>query len=294
MKYEVRNQCFDEERALYHLTDTAVEDCVFAGPKDGESALKECRNIEVRRCGFSLRYPLWHVGGFTVEDSVFDERARAACWYDEGGTLRRCQVNAIKILRECRDMRVEGCDITSPEFGWKCTDVKISDSRITSEYILLDSKGVEIDHLTMQGKYSFQYVDGLTIRDSVLDTKDAFWHARNVTVTDSVLRGEYLGWFSENLTLIRCRIIGTQPLCYCKNLRLVDCTMEGCDLSFEYSDVQASVIGGIDSVKNPRAGRIEADAIGEIIREEAVFDCDAEIVVRSNIGLGPLSSACPL
>lgn len=53
----VEMQNFDEERALYHLIDATVRDCTFAGPADGESVLKECRNIAVENCRFSLRYP---------------------------------------------------------------------------------------------------------------------------------------------------------------------------------------------------------------------------------------------
>ncbi len=279
MKYQIQHQTFDAERSLYHLVDTEVSDCTFAGPADGESVLKECDRIEVKHCSFSLRYPLWHVRDFLVEGSSFDEKARAGMWYDENGTLRGCDINSIKILRECRNMTVEDSKITSLELGWKCDGVTIKNSEITSEYIFLDSKHVEIDGLTMHGKYSFQYMEDLEIRNSNLDTKDAFWHAKNVTVTDSVVKGEYLGWFSENLTLVRCRIIGTQPLCYCKNLRLIDCTMEGCDLSFEYSDVEATVKGHVDSIKNPRSGKIEVESVGEIIMEDAVFDCSAEVFV---------------
>ena len=44
--------------------------------------------------------------------------------------------------------------------------------------------------------------------------------------------------------------------------------MEGCDLSFENSEVEATVIGSIDSVKNPVRGFIRADSIGEIIIDE--------------------------
>ena len=97
---------------------------------------------------------------------------------------------------------------------------------------------------------------------------------------DSVIKGEYLAWYSEGLTLINCKIIGTQPLCYCKDLKLINCTMEGCDLSFEYSDVEADIKGHIDSVKNPRSGKIVADSIGEIIQEAAVMDCTGEIITR--------------
>ena len=64
---------------------------------------------------------------------------------------------------------------------------------------------------------------------------------------------------------MRCHIKGTQPLCYCKNLTLIDCTTEDCDLTFEYSDVNATIKGGIVSVKNPESGRIAADSIGEIV-----------------------------
>ena len=132
----------------------------------------------------------------------------------------------------------------------------------------------------MSGKYSFQYIDGLIIKDSYLDTKDAFWHSKNITVENTTLKGEYLAWFSEGLTLKNCHIIGTQPFCYCKDLTLIDCTMEGTDLSFEYSDVNADIIGHIDSVKNPRSGIIKADSIGEIIHEDSVIGSTCEILTK--------------
>ena len=133
--------------------------------------------------------------------------------------------------------------------------------------------------LTFSGKYSFQYVCDAEISDSDLNTKDAFWHTKNVTVRDSVIRGEYLGWYSETLTLIRCKIIGTQPLCYCRNLTLIDCETEGCDLSFEYSSVNATVRGGVLSIKNPLSGRIVCDAAGEIILRDSVYPSRCEIIV---------------
>lgn len=280
MEKKIKNRTFDEERALYHLVDTEVSDCTFAGPADGESVLKECRNIEVRNCTFSLRYPLWHVNGFFVENCSFDERARAAVWYGENGSFKNCICNGIKILRECNHIRMENCESVSPEFGWKCTDIEMRDSKVAAEYIFLDSRDITLDRFELKGKYSFQYVENLHIKNSILDTKDAFWHAKNVTVEDSVVKGEYLAWFSEDVTLIRCKIIGTQPLCYCKNLKLIDCTMEGCDLSFEYSDVEATVKGHVDSIKNPKSGTITVDSVGEIIREDAVTECHGIILVN--------------
>ena len=135
------------------------------------------------------------------------------------------------------------------------------------------------DNLIRASHKTQKYTENVEISNSTLNTKDAFWHAKNVTVRDSVVRGEYLAWYSENVTFINCHIVGTQPLCYCKGLKLINCTTEGCDLSFEYSEVDATIKGNIVSVKNPLSGKIVADSIGEIVREGSVKECNPEIIV---------------
>ena len=263
----VSDRIFDEERALYGLDGAKILNCRFDGPADGESAMKECRHLEVEKCFFNLRYPLWHVTSAVIRDCEMTETCRAALWYDDGIALENCRMHGIKALRECRNIVLSESEIVSSEFLWRCKHVRMNKCRLVSEYPLFECADVQIDALTMKGKYSFQYVENAEIRNSELDTKDAFWHSKNVTVTDSVIRGEYLGWYSENLRLIRCKIIGTQPLCYCKGLVLEDCEMEDTDLCFERSEVHATVCGSIDSVKNPIKGSISADAIGKIIME---------------------------
>lgn len=280
MRQKVSNKQFDEERALYNLQHADVEACVFAGPADGESVLKESRDIALFDCEFSLRYPLWHVKKFEMTNTKMDELTRAAIWYADDGVIRDSKLMGIKAVRECNRITLENCDVFSPEFGWKSKDITLKDTVIESEYIFFDSDNVTLDNVKMKGKYSFQYMNNLTITNSILDTKDAFWHSKNVTVKDSIVKGEYLAWFSEGLTLINCKIIGTQPLCYCKDLKLVNCTMEETDLSFEYSDVEADIIGHVDSIKNPRSGRIVVDSVGEIITEQPVMECNGEVVIR--------------
>ncbi|MBQ8402688.1 MAG: DUF3737 family protein [Clostridia bacterium] len=277
----IEDQTFDAERSLYNLTHGDVHRCSFAGPADGESVLKEARDVLVQDCHFTLRYPLWHARDFRVTGSVMDSLCRAPLWYTENGELTDCRIDGVKCLRECEHTALQNCTIVSPEFGWKCRGVTVKGCDITSEYLFWESRDLTIDALTMHGKYSFQYVENAVIRHSDLQTKDAFWHAKNVRVEDSVVAGEYLGWFSDGLTLVRCRISGTQPLCYCKNLTLIDCTMEGTDLSFEYSDVQADVKGHILSVKNPRSGHITADSIGEVILEESIMASECVITDHS-------------
>lgn len=276
----IKNKNFSEERALYNIEDTVVENCRFAGEEDGESFLKECKNITVKNCFMDLRYPMWHVSGIRISDCEMTKNCRAALWYDREVYIENCLINGIKALRECYDITLKNITADSPEFAWRCKNINISDSALTSEYAFFESNNIDIDSLDFSGKYSFQYVNNLKIKNSKLKTKDAFWHARNVTVTDSVIDGEYLGWYSDGLTFVRCQILGTQPLCYCKNLRLVDCTMENCDLSFEYSEVNADIKGDILSVKNPISGRIVADGYGDIILKDSKYNLRAEILAR--------------
>ena len=279
----IKNRTLDEERALYALQNATVESCTFSGPADGESALKEARNVQIKNCKFSLRYPFWHTEDFSVEHSRMDEGVRASLWYAKRGNISHCEISGVKALRECEDISFSHCTISSDEFGWRCKNVTLNDVAMTSQYFLFETKQGKLSNVTLKGKYSFQYTEDLVVEHCNLDTKDAFWHSKNVTVKDCTVKGEYLGWYSENLTLINCKIIGTQPLCYCKNLTLIDCTMEQTDLAFEYSTVNATVQGHIDSVKNPASGKIVADTIGEIVLEDSVIATDCEIIERGNI-----------
>ena len=265
---EIRGVCLDGERALYGERALLVRECRFDGPADGESAFKECRRVTVEDSYFNLRYPFWHDKGAVITRCVMTENCRAALWYSEDITVTDTKMHGIKALRECKRVKITGSDIVSPEFGWSVRELSMEDTRAEGEYFLLRAEDIALRNVVFSGKYSFQYVKRAALCGCTLHTKDAFWHAKNVTVTDSVLEGEYLGWYSEGLTLIRCKIRGTQPLCYCKNLRLIDCEMEGCDLSFEKSEVDATLSSPVDSIKNPRSGEIRVPAVGEIIFDE--------------------------
>jgi len=278
---KIENKTFDEERSLYASRDMLVNNCKFDGPADGESTLKEAKNVKVRNSYFNLRYPFWHDDGLNVEGSELTSLCRAALWYSKNIKITNSKLNGIKALRECKNILINKCEIDSPEFGWRCKNIEIKNSIVKNAmYLLFETSNIKIKNVTMDGKYSFQYVKDMTIENSSFDTKDAFWHAKNVVVKNSTIKGEYLGWYSNGLTLINCKIIGTQPLCYCKHLKLVNCTMEDTDLSFEYSDVEATIKGKVLSVKNPRSGKITADDIGEIILENSVIKNKCEIIKK--------------
>lgn len=281
MRTQIINQQLDEERALYNLKHADVIGCTFAGPADGESALKESRDVVIKDCSFSLRYPLWHAHTFHMINSTMDEYTRAAIWYATDGKIEDSKLHGIKAVRECKLIEIVNSDIESQEFGWKSEGLALNNVTLTSEYPFFDSRNLKLDYVTLKGKYSFQYVENMTVENSNFDTKDAFWHSKNVTVKNSTIKGEYLGWYSQGLTLINCKIIGTQPLCYCEDLTLIDCEMVDTDLAFEYSDVKAAINGHVDSIKNPKSGTITVDSVGEIITEDPVIECTGEVIIRS-------------
>ncbi|SFM59037.1 DUF3737 family protein [Methanolobus profundi] len=281
---EFKDLILDEERALYAIQNATISQCTFDGPADGESALKESSDIHVSDCDFRLRYPFWHVSNAQIENIRMTDTCRAALWYSEQITIKDSHMGGIKAVRECGDIIIENSNIVSPEFGWLSHRLTMKNSELESEYPFFYSTDILLDNFVLKGKYSFQYVENVEIRNSRLDTKDAFWHSKNVTVSDSIVKGEYLGWYSEDLKLVRCTIIGTQPLCYAKGLVLEDCEMIDCDLSFEYSDVHATITGSITSVKNPRSGCISADSIGEIILDDnQLADDTCVIEVRDEL-----------
>lgn len=275
----IENQIFDEERSLYGSSELLVKNCSFDGPADGESAFKECSQIEVEDCFFNLRYPFWHDQGLTVRHSEMTDNCRAALWYSSHVMVTDSKLHGIKAFRECSDVSIQNCDIVSPEFGWSVQRICMEDTAAVSEYFMMRSEDLTFRRVHFQGKYSFQYIKNAVFEDCVFDTKDAFWHGENITVRNSTIKGEYLAWYSNGLTLINCKIIGTQPLCYCRNLKLIHCEMIGTDLAFEKSQVDAEIITKVDSIKNPLSGRITVPDVGEVILDDV--KAKGEILVGS-------------
>lgn len=265
MKQLISNTFFEGERPLFATHDIRVENVKFY---PGESALKECTDVEAYRCEFMCKYPFWHNDRTLIDDCLFTVYSRAAIWYSKNIRMTGSRVDAPKMFREVDGLYLENVKLSNAgETMWNCRDITLRGVEAQcGDYIFMNCKGIDIDGFSLQGNYSFQDAKNVVVRNAKLDSKDAFWKTENVTVYDSEINGEYLGWHSKNLRLVNCKISSTQALCYCTDLVLENCTFSGeCDLCFEYSTVEAVVGGHIVSVKNPAGGFITADSIGEII-----------------------------
>ena len=265
MKQIIGNTFYEGERPLFGLNDIRIEHVKFY---PGESAVKECTNVEAYQCEFWSKYPFWHNDNTFIEDCRFTLYSRAAIWYSKNIRMKNCLVEAPKMFREVDGLYLENVKFpTAAETIWNCRDVTVRniDAR-GGDYIFMNGAGIDVDGFNLQGNYSFQDAKNVVIRNAYLDSKDAFWKTENVTVYDSEIIGEYLGWYSKNLRLVNCKISSTQPLCYCTNLILENCVFDkDCDLCFEYSTIQATINSRITSVKNPGVGFIKAESIGELI-----------------------------
>lgn len=258
------------ERALFAARDCEIEETIF---DDGESPLKESRNISLRACMFKWKYPLWYAKEIDVRDSTWFDMARAGVWYSERVRVTDCAIEAPKNFRRCHDLTLRHVSFANAaETLWECDGVILSDVTAKGDYFAMNSRNMTVDNLTLYGNYSFDGCRNLTVRNSRLLSKDAFWNCEDVRVENCFISGEYLGWNTKRLTLVDCTVESLQGLCYVEDLVLRNCRLLNTTLAFEYSTVDAEIVGRVDSVKNPTSGRIVADEIGELILESERID----------------------
>lgn len=275
-KYE---QCrFTGERALFQSRDLEISFCTFA---DGESPLKESKNLKIDNSLFQWKYPLWYCDNVEVIDSVMFEMARAGIWYTNHLTMKNITIQAPKAFRRCQDIRLEKIDMpNASETLWNCENVVMKNVTAKGDYFAMNSMNMEIDGFTLVGNYSFDGGKNLIIRNARMLSKDAFWNCENVTVYDSFISGEYLGWNSKNITLINCTIESEQGMCYMDHVVMKDCKLLNTNLAFEYSTVNVTINSKIESVKNPLSGTIQAQEIQEIVFDNPEMNSEnTEIVL---------------
>ena len=280
----IRDKEFGGERPLFGTRNLRLENVTIHA---GESALKCCANIEADHCTFEGKYPFWHVDGFRVHDCLFTPGARAALWYSRNLVMTDTRVDAPKMFREMDGIELRNVSIPdAQETLWHVTNVIARNVEVDhADYLFMHSHDIDIDGWRQNGNYSFQYCRNVIIRNAVIHSKDAFWGTENVTIYDSELHGEYLGWHSRRLHLVRCKISGTQPLCYCKDLILEDCEFApDCDLSFEDSEVKATILNHVTSIKNPAKGEINIPSAGEIIIDGNSLDRHGEVKINVRKG----------
>lgn len=263
----IKQQYLSGERALFQSEGMRIEDSIFA---DGESPLKESKNLEIDQSVFKWKYPLWYCQNVQMSNSALLETARSGIWYTHYMHIKDSIIEAPKTFRRSSDITLENVDMPIAEQTfWNCQDIQLNKVRVRGDYFAMNSDGITADYLNLTGNYCFDGASNIVVRHSKLLSKDAFWNCENVTVYDSTIIGEYLGWNSKNITFINCTIESLQGLCYMDNVKLVNCKLINTSLAFEYcSNIEAEITTHVDSIKNPISGAIRVQSAGEIILDE--------------------------
>lgn len=267
---EIKQEFLTGERALFKSDGLKIYDTIF---DDGESPLKESRNIELYGSMFKWKYPLWYCSDITVKNCTWFEMARAGVWYTNNISVEDSAIEAPKNFRRCGNLTLKNVSMpNAAETLWSCNNVTMENVTAKGDYFAMNSENMRISSFTLYGNYSFDGVKNVEIHGAKLLSKDAFWNSENVTVYDSFISGEYLGWNAKNLTLVNCTVESLQGMCYIDNLVMKNCKLINTTLAFEYSTVDADISSRIDSVMNPTGGIIRADSIDKLIIEKDKVD----------------------
>lgn len=275
---QIKGLTLEGERALFKARDAEVVDCLF---QNGESPLKESKNINITSSTFDWKYPLWYSNFINVNKSNFNINARSGIWYTNNISIKDSTILAPKTFRRSHNITLENVDMpNAQETFWNCSNIDIKDCNVKGDYFLLNCKNVEVNNFEIIGNYTFDGCKNIEVNNAYMDSKDAFWNCEDVVVRSSTIIGEYIGWNSKNLTFIDCTIESLQGFCYIENLKLINCKLLNTTLAFEYCTVDAEVVSKIDSIKNPISGVIKAKKIDEVILDDETLDKNNIMIIE--------------
>ena len=103
----IKQKYLSGERALFKSNNLKIEDSIFA---DGESPLKESKDIEINETIFKWKYPLWYCNDVKVTNSTLLETARSGIWYTKNISIIDSVIEGTKnissstkyLFRKCR------------------------------------------------------------------------------------------------------------------------------------------------------------------------------------------------
>ena len=163
---EYRQQFFSGERALYAEDGARIYDSIF---DDGESPLKESKNIEVYSSQFKWKYPIWYSNNVLVTNCNWFEMARSGVWYTNNITVKDSLITAPKNFRRCDGVTLENVNLTNAEETfWNCKNIKLNNVTAKGHYFAMNSENIEVDNFKLDGNYSFDGAKNITVRNSVL------------------------------------------------------------------------------------------------------------------------------
>ena len=173
----IKDTEFGGERPLFESHDLRLENVVI---RAGESAIKECSNIEAFECRFEGNYPFWHVHGFKIDRCYFDVGGRSALWYCDHLKMTDTVIDAPKMFREMNEIDIENVTMNdADEVFWRCNGIRIKNLKLHG------------------GTYPFMFSND--IYGEYLG-----WHSKNLRLVNCHITGEQPLCYAHDLILENC------------------------------------------------------------------------------------------
>jgi hypothetical protein len=145
---EIKNKIFEGERSLFSSCGLKIYDCTF---QNGESPLKESKDIYLKGSNFKWKYPLWYSNDVLVEESKLDVTARSGIWYTHNITI-----NAIDLFI----VKLDGSEVELP-----------------SKFDDFTGKGnIYYSECSMEAKNNRDLLIRLANENGLIVHKDEWWH----------------------------------------------------------------------------------------------------------------------
>ena len=229
---------FEGERALFFAEDTNITNATF---RNGESPLKESKNITLENCKFEWKYPLWYSKKIKAKNIVFEETARSGVWYAEGVTIKDSTILAPKTFRYSRWPSLFGVDMpNADEALWHCSAVTLNTVKAKGESIGLGLKSGTVLRSTLQGDFLFDGCENVRIEESDLESYSGFCNSYKSEFIKVRVKGDRFFGGAENVKVYDSRFVGKYVLRGASDLQLDNVYVEGDYFGLGAADVYAT------------------------------------------------------
>ena len=144
---EIIRGYYKGERPLFHEHDLKIVDTIF---DEGESPLKESRDIELYGSMFKWKYPLWYSNNIKADNCTWFEMGRSGVWYTNHISVKNSLIEAPKNFRRCTDVTLENVSMpNAAETFWSCDGVVLNSVTAKGDYFGMNSSNVKADNLTL-------------------------------------------------------------------------------------------------------------------------------------------------
>lgn len=271
---------YQEGRELQALTDTVVFGAEFLSAEDTGEPLIDCANVLVQNSIFAVERPLVGAVKTIISMCDFDQTTRGTLSDSNRIVVQHCVFEGADSLSACERVHLHESEIYGYGLARDCKRLKLTSVIVEGVDAFLNCSNLAAWNLSVAGDGAFRHLENSLITGSIINGDDVLAYAKNVTLRDCVITGRRIGWMAQDLTFINCTIVGEAPLCRGREINVIDCRMLLADMAFEYSEIEASINGHINSVINPLSGTILADTVGTVLNGNARFNCSGLVYER--------------